>query len=370
MMFFRSAFAFLLLSTPHAVEAEETCTKGITVPEGGDDYSEWPELWRLTEEFPEDPTLPHRGDDVGPEVLLRAGVGWSFLDPEGWDYPEGMEIPWEPPVNGTNDPTLQELREEGDFQYADIVNVTAYNEGFYEEHVHPGGDEVRYVIDGSGYFDIRDVNDVWVRMHARVGDLIVFPTGIEHRFAVDEDLYVQAMRLFPGAGAPDWSSVPRSEIHGNLTERNEYVNTYLCGEDPDGHAHVHSDDMASSNPGACYDTQVHQCDCAADRCSAAKCAAAGAMWTAECPDHCTECADDGEATIEAEPEEVTDMAVEENGSPDEGEEHSHSHDEEHGGIDDPTMDTTMDEDSLSAGSSLSYGMAVVAMAATAAIASI
>jgi len=81
--------------------------------------------------------------------------------------------------------------------------------------------------------DIRDVNDEWVRMHATAGAFIIFPSGIEHRFAVDENLYIQAMRLFPGSGDPDWSSVPRAETHGNNTARNEYIDTYLCGIDPD-----------------------------------------------------------------------------------------------------------------------------------------
>jgi len=95
---------------------------------------------------------------------------------------------------------------------------------------------------GSGYFDIRDVNDEWVRMAANAGDLIVFPAGIEHRFSVDQGLYIQAMRLFPGSDDPDWSSISRSEhaMFHNSTARDDYVNTYLCGTDPDkdnGHGH-------------------------------------------------------------------------------------------------------------------------------------
>ena len=81
--------------------------------------------------------------------------------------------------------------------------------------------------------DIRDVNDEWVRMHAEAGDFVVFPSGIQHRFAVDDKNYVQAMRLYPGSGTPDWSSTPRSEMKGNSTSRNEYVDKYLCGIDPD-----------------------------------------------------------------------------------------------------------------------------------------
>mmetsp|Transcript_26020 Transcript_26020/g.38540 ORF Transcript_26020/g.38540 Transcript_26020/m.38540 type:complete len:281 (-) Transcript_26020:67-909(-) len=259
-MFHSSSALFLflsaLLTTANAdtAMADTECVKGAIVPEG-QDYSDWPELFRLTTPNPEDPTMANMDETAGfvdPSVLLAAGVGFTLLDPTGFTYPDKVkEIPWSPPVNGTNDATLQELRDENDYQYADIVVVTAYNAGYYEEHIHAGGDEVRYVIDGSGYFDIRDVNDEWVRMKAATGAFISFPSGIEHRFAVDESLYIQAMRLFPGSGAPDWSSVPRSEIHGNNTARDAYVDTFMCGIDPDVH-HDHgeshgSDDTSGAN---------------------------------------------------------------------------------------------------------------------------
>jgi len=241
------AIAGWVFAASTTASAESECTNGIAVPEGGD-YSKWPELFRLTSEYPEDPTLPNKDEAAGPvdpTVLLAAGIGYYFLDPEGYDYPDQVkEIPWSPPVNGTNDLFLEELREEEDYQYADIVVVTSYAEKFYVEHIHAGGDEIRYVIDGTGYFDIRDVNDEWVRMHAKAGDLIIFPTGIEHRFAVDESLYIQAMRLFPGSAEPDWSSVARSEIHGNNTARTEYVETYLCGVDPDMDDHHHDEEKS------------------------------------------------------------------------------------------------------------------------------
>jgi len=229
----------------HGVDArslESDCVKGIDVANG--DYSSWPDLFRLTSDCPEDPTLSNRdaaADPVDPSVLLAAGIGYKYLDPAGFTYPNRTkQVPWTPPSNGTNDPFLQEFRDDNDFQYADIVVVSAFNEGFYEEHIHPGGDEVRYIIDGKGYFDIRDVNDEWVRMHARAGDFLIFPSGIEHRFSVDETLYVQAMRLFPGSGTPDWTAVPSDQVQSNNTARIGYIETYLCGIDPDeDHGHEH-----------------------------------------------------------------------------------------------------------------------------------
>ena len=99
--------------------------------------------------------------------------------------------------------------------------------------------------------DIRDLNDEWVRVHAGPGDFLEFPTGIEHRFSVDSDLYVQAMRLFPGSDDPDWSAVPRSDIHGNNTSRTAYVDKYLCGIDPDLDGDGHHDDHHREEAEAC-----------------------------------------------------------------------------------------------------------------------
>jgi len=239
----------------HGVDArslESDCVKGIDVANG--DYSSWPDLFRLTSDCPEDPTLSNRdaaADPVDPSVLLAAGIGYKYLDPAGFTYPNRTkQVPWTPPSNGTNDPFLQEFRDDNDFQYADIVVVSAFNEGFYEEHIHPGGDEVRYIIDGKGYFDIRDVNDEWVRMHARAGDFLIFPSGIDHRFSVDETSYVQAMRLFPGSGTPDWTAVPSDRVQSNNTARLGYIETYLCGIDPDeehGHEHGCTEPAASDD---------------------------------------------------------------------------------------------------------------------------
>ncbi|KAJ8353147.1 hypothetical protein SKAU_G00207140 [Synaphobranchus kaupii] len=172
------------------------------------------EAWYL-DESNEDQRLPHKCNPNKPvslEELKQLGVFHWKLNADIYE----------------TDPELQKIREDRHYSYMDIITVRKdklpnYEEKlkmFFEEHLHLD-DEIRYILDGRAYFDIRDKEDKWIRILMSKGDMITLPAGIYHRFTMDETNYTKAMRLF--IGEPVWKAYNRPA--DNFEIRQEYLNS-------------------------------------------------------------------------------------------------------------------------------------------------
>lgn len=155
------------------------------------------------EENGEDPRNAHRSTEnhsISLAYLAKLGVLYWKVEPQDVEQ----------------DGVLQRVRQERNYKNADVIEVSPtklanYEDKirtFFEEHLHDD-EEIRLVLDGSGYFDVKDeFIDRWIRISMVPGDLIVLPAGIFHRFTMDTKNYIKAMRLFQAE--PKWTAHNRS----------------------------------------------------------------------------------------------------------------------------------------------------------------
>lgn len=123
-------------------------------------------------------------DEIPHSVLAREGVFYTRIEP------------------GVHEEALRDVMALRGYRTQDEVHLHPETEGldailarFDKEHLHRD-DEVRYVLEGAGVFDIRARDDRWMRLVVVTGDLIVVPRGMHHRFTLTEARMIRARRLF------------------------------------------------------------------------------------------------------------------------------------------------------------------------------
>lgn len=160
-----------------------------------------------------DQRLPHdSGRALTPEALANVGVLYYTI---------------------SSQEAVDELATSRNYKNRDVITLSPEKMGavyeekaktFFHEHLHED-EEIRYIRDGRGYFDVRSEGDEWVRILLEKDDLIILPAGIYHRFTTDSDNYIMAMRLFKDE--PKWEAKNRGpEVDANPF-RQQYLKTTL-----------------------------------------------------------------------------------------------------------------------------------------------
>ena len=169
-----------------------------------------------------DQRAEHRGADVPLSALDALGVLQFKLDPSAADY------------DPAKDAALQAIRAARGYTYSDLItlspeklpNYEAKLVTFFTEHLHTD-EEIRYCLEGGGYFDCRNASDRWVRVSVQPGDMIILPAGMYHRFTLDAKNYGKFMRLF--VGEPVWTPYNRNASETDLmAARDAYVKAFLA----------------------------------------------------------------------------------------------------------------------------------------------
>ncbi|KAF2425836.1 1,2-dihydroxy-3-keto-5-methylthiopentene dioxygenase [Tothia fuscella] len=162
--------------------------------------------------LPGDQREPHdSGRDVDPKKLAELGI-------LHFNYPS---------VDDVNKVAADRGYKNRDEIAISPTTLPGYEEKvkmFFNEHLHED-EEIRYIVDGGGYFDVRGKDDDWIRIQLDKHDLMIMPAGIYHRFTTDEKNYTKAMRLFKDD--PKWTPLTR----GAETDTNQFRKEYLKERD-------------------------------------------------------------------------------------------------------------------------------------------
>jgi 1,2-dihydroxy-3-keto-5-methylthiopentene dioxygenase len=112
-------------------------------------------------------------------------------------------------------PSLDRIKAANGYVTQDIIELTPQTPNleviqakFDKEHLHTD-DEVRFVLDGSGIFDIRSNSDRWMRVEVYKGDYISVPANRHHRFFCMKDNFIRCARLFKDNTG--WTPIYRPE---------------------------------------------------------------------------------------------------------------------------------------------------------------
>ena len=137
-----------------------------------------------------------RGTDQITSALAKIGVPFSHWGKRGENLLEESQI------LPTYSSEINELKSRGGYVAADVVclssalpNLDELSAKFIREH-HHSEDEVRFVVEGEGIFEIDDEKGNFAKLLTEAGDMVVVPQGRRHKFYLTESKMIRCIRLF------------------------------------------------------------------------------------------------------------------------------------------------------------------------------
>jgi 1,2-dihydroxy-3-keto-5-methylthiopentene dioxygenase len=137
------------------------------------------------------------GEKISAQELKANGVNYAGLDLNNYQG------------------DLDQIKAANGYVAQDIVELTPQTPNletilakFDKEHLHTD-DEVRFVLAGSGIFDVRSNSDRWMRIEVYPSDYISVPANRNHRFYLQDDKTIRCVRLFKDNTG--WTPVYRPE---------------------------------------------------------------------------------------------------------------------------------------------------------------
>lgn len=154
---------------------------------------------RLTVFADDDARIVHL-DTTDREAIARA-LGAKGVDYDRVSPPAGADTMSDEDVLLALQDKLDAWSEDSGYRARDIVTLrpdhpqrAAFRAKFLDEHTH-GEHEIRWFVDGSGWFFLHLGTEVW-RIGLVGGDRISGPAGTKHWFDMGEQPSFRAIRLF------------------------------------------------------------------------------------------------------------------------------------------------------------------------------
>ncbi len=99
--------------------------------------------------------------------------------------------------------------------WPEMPNFDALNQKFLGEHLHTD-DEVRFVLAGAGVFEIRSLEDKWMKITVEPCDFILVPANRFHRFYLTSAKNIHCVRLFKDSSG--WTPLYRRDLEATAAK--------------------------------------------------------------------------------------------------------------------------------------------------------